>query len=500
MDKAAKSLPQSLLPPLAVASSPYLGLFTKPELQANWYDADVKTFGPINVVEGEKISFSVPKLGGRTFMNLGDTFISLGLQLVDSSGNVPPSLDSDKKAVTVAPCDAFTSAMFSHIKIYLNDVPITTGSGLLPFGERLKIAIRDPFEKQLSYYRVFGHSKDVGSSFWKDQVGGIGWEKRKMMFGSYPSVARRVTLKEFVYSKDIKTFFLELVSDLSSTDMMLPPDVAVRVECFMNPSGFYMQSSQPAFCAGKGYRLKVCNAKLRIPTMRLVEPKWNHLQKEMSLGHKLEYHCKRHDCRTVLLKANNRRFSIDTLRVGQVAPDTMLIMLINAWCIDNYYDTSPYMSCPEVFTKAHVSDRDVGSRGAFLESMQLTINNEVQDESPHDWTHDQLVKHKFAQTQAALGARELPQFSAAINLTTYRNGDFVVAYDLTKARRNALCGSAVRQVPQTGAARLDLTFSSGVEADGKIGLPCDAYLVILSEYHSRITIDGSGDVSYRFID
>ena len=129
MEKGAvKKLPSAVLPPAALATrSPTIELFEKPVQEDLWEDAEIMCFGPTNVVEGEKITFNIPKLTGRTFMDLGRAFFTMNLKLEDKDGKPPPTLDDAGNAVTLAPCDAFCSAMFTHVKISIGEVPLTSG-------------------------------------------------------------------------------------------------------------------------------------------------------------------------------------------------------------------------------------------------------------------------------------------------------------------------------------------------------------------------------------
>ena len=96
MTSVKEQIPAVLMPATAYHSSAS-DFFAKQVVNDAWESSSFKEYGPVNVIEDEKICFSIPKLDSSTFMYLGEAKFSMQLSLEDKDGKPPPTLDSDGK-------------------------------------------------------------------------------------------------------------------------------------------------------------------------------------------------------------------------------------------------------------------------------------------------------------------------------------------------------------------------------------------------------------------
>ena len=517
MTSVKEQIPAVLMPATAYHSSAS-DFFAKQVVNDAWESSSFKEYGPVNVIEDEKICFSIPKLDSSTFMYLGEAKFSMQLSLEDKDGKPPPTLDSDGKAVTLAPAALFPNTMINGVKVWLNETQVATGgSNLYEYWGYTDAVLNRDWEEQESDGNLYGMYLDSTRDFYEDYVldsmlKTTGWEGRKRLFGSYDShsvVTPYPVLEDFAYDGSVRTYYAKLLTDFSSVrSQPVPPQVGVRVEITLNRPGFYLQSSQPEFCEDKKYKLKIKNIKLQVPVRKLKWSEFETFEKRLK-KEPLEYFLQRQECSKILLSKGERNFSISGLKQGQLVPDRMLLMIVNGWAVDKSYGKSPFMSSPEVFLEKHCVDktRKVGERGCALTSLKMMVNNTVVNDHVNATGHEELVKQLFEQTHGCFGAKVLPG-CPNIAVDQFKDGTFICAFDMTKGKRFGVSGHQVRQLPRTGDIRLDLGFDEGRDSEENAegeevkinGLPTDAFLYVLSTYHSRVSIDSERNVSYRYID
>lgn len=533
MKSVKEQIPAALMPATAYRSEAK-DFFAKQSVNDAWESSATKEYGPVNIIEDEKICFAIPKLDSSTFMYLGEAKFAMQLALEDKDGQPPPAKDSEGNPLTLAPAALFPSTMINGVKMWLNETQVATGGGnLYEFWGYTDAVLNRDREEQDSDGNAYGMFLDAERDFYEDYTldGAVkytGWEGRKRQFGHYREVLGHdfPVLEDFEYDGETRTFYAKLLSDFSSNRRQpLPPQVSVRLEVILNRPGFYLQSSQPAFCEKRKFRLKIKSIKLQVPVKKL---KWSEFQEyESRLKREpVEFFLQRQECSKILLSKGERNFSISGIKQGQLVPDRILLMLVNGWALDKNYGKSPFMSSPEVFLEEHAvgKKRRVGRRGCSLTSLKMMVNNTIVNDHVNATDHDELVKQLFEQTHGCFGAKVLPT-CPNISLDHFKNGTFICAFDLTKGKRFGVSGHQVRQLPRVGDIRLDLGFDEGRDYEpdsggdyddedhaddggggddgGKVkinGLPTDAFLLVLSTYHSRVSIDSERNVNYRYID
>lgn len=482
-------VPEATLPAAAVISS--ADNFREPQFtDASWRDHETIPFACTTALDQHRLHFQIPKMDQDAFIDMSKLKLALTFKL-QSSDTATPAKPGDTEVI--APVCNFTSAMVNSVIIYLNDTPISTSNGLYPWWSYLNTLVTMNDVKKASYAEAFSFMEDT-SSQWNQPVAGspYGCEARRALFGHYEhSAAGELTFK---YDDEPVTMFANILSDFSSTALCMVPRVGVRIEVVLNEGSFYIQSGivkqQQPTAKTKKYELKLINAVCHVPVKQMHAHLSLNLEKLMASSGGVIYHTRRMDCRKITLQANQQSFVTDNIKQSNSSPERIFIFIINGWLIDDPYGLSPFWMTQEVFKSDKAANR-AGTRGAMLEDLKLTLNNEALGNCPNPLSANDLRQHQYVHLQEVFGASALPG-CVDISQQEYKEGKFVMAFELTRSGRSALAGPSVRQVCKEGALKLELRFSKP--------LPCSAYLFVLSEYRSAVTVDKNRNVTYSYLE
>ena len=473
-------IPETVLPSSAViynADDFYRSLF----VDKTWEKTGTLDVKPSSIIEGTSIHFCVDKQYADCFMFLNDMRVSFAVKLVDKEGNEPGT------DTVVAPIANFPSALISSVSMYLNETQISSGtSNNYPYWAYTNVLLGESIDKKAHYRSVYGFYED-SDKWWMPDPGKIGWEARRLIFGKYGADGA------FKYTKETKCFMADIMTDFSACDLPMVPKVGMRLDLTLNSPSFYLTTltSKRDASVSKGYQLKIVDATLSIDIRKLTSSLALDLERKMMKGEKLVYRTKRVDIRRLPLHENQTSFTSDALKQSETSPDRMLFFIINSWLVDKPYGISPMYATRDVFKESEASKRFDQRDHAVLDGFRLTINNESLDLCGTAGTIDELGKHHYLALQRVFGANALPS-CVALDIDEYLDGKYFIAYDLTASRKAALSGVNVRQVAREGNLKLEAHFSKQ--------LPCNAYLYVLSEYHSAVAVDKNRNVTYHFLD
>lgn len=353
-----------------------------------------------------------------------------------------------------------------------------------PYWAYTSVLLEEDLQKKSTYRDVHGFYEDTN---WLGPTeNSNGWWKRQCLFGEYGEDG------VFKYTADIKTFEADVLTDFSACERPMLPKVGVRLDVALNDPSFYLTTlvDKREDAVTSQYKLKIVDATLFIDIKQLTTSLALATEKKL-LESKVTYRTKRVDIRRIPLHKNQTSFSTDSLKQSETSPDRMLLFIVNSWLIDKPYGISPMYASRDVFEEDQAKVAFNKRKHAVLDNLRLTINNESLDLCSQASSQDELAKHHYFSLQEAYGATVLRD-SVAVDLKDFLDGKYFIAYDLTKSRRAALSVPNVRQAVRQGHLKLEGHFSQQ--------LPCNAYLYVISEYHSAVSVDKNRNVIYHFLD
>lgn len=452
----------------------------------SYENAKTYSFKPTSVINNQRLNFEVPKQYEDNFIELNTMRLSFKVKLVDKDGKVPPAEDN----TAVAPIVNFPSAMIGSVNLFLNESQISTsGNSLLPYWSYTNILLGESMQKKITYRDVFGFYED---SKWDAPIqGASGWDKRRRLFGRYKDD------NSFEYYDESFTFVAPLLSDFTGCLNRLLPKISVRVEVNLTDPGFYLNTltTESANAKTKGYRLNIEEAALVVDLKEMNPSLGLEVERHLRAGENVVYHTKRVDCKRLTLQAKQTSFSTDSIKQSETTPDRLLLFLVNHWAVDTAYGISPMYATRDIFPESAVAydfrKRTSEKLNSVLEYVNLTLNNESQEICSMASSPDDLAKHHFLALQETYGAGVLPG-CVAVDYEDFQDGKYFMAYDLTKGKQACLSGVNVRQPTKPGNLKLQMQFSKE--------LPSNAYLYVIAEYHSSVTVDKNRNITYKFLD
>ena len=452
----------------------------------SYENAKTYSFKPTSVINNQRLNFEVPKQYEDNFIELNTMRLSLKVKLVGKDGKVPPVGD----VTLVAPIVNFPAAMIGSVNLFLNESQISSsGNSLLPYWSYTNILLGESHQKKTTYRDVFGFYED---SRWNLPVKGTpGWDKRRRLFGRYNDDGK------FEYYDESFTFMAPLLTDFTGCLNRLLPKVSVRVEVNLTDPGFYLTTALGEAHNAKtmGYKLHIEEAALVVDLKEMNPSLGLAVEKRLAAGDNVVYHTKRVDCKRLTLQAKQTSFSTDSIKQSETTPDRLLLFLVNHWAVDTPYGMSPMYATRDVFPESAAiygaRKRIKEKLSSVLEYVNLTLNNESQEICSMASSPDDLAKHHFLALQEAYGAGVLPG-CVAVDYEDFQDGKYMMAYDLTKGKQASLSGVNVRQPAKPGNLKLQMQFSKE--------LPCNAYLYVIAEYHSAVTVDKNRNITYKFLD
>ena len=455
--------------------------FSKEAIDSTWTRSWDMVCPPVAASAHDSLTFNLPKLGQGNYYFLQDARIHVALRLLDKDG-APPAVDG-----SIAPVEDFASAIFSDVKVFFNETQANSNTaGMYPYHSYLNALLSYSAEKKQGSAMVqgfVGQNRADYNAKPKRPGEKSAFLRRRSMFGNYLDGAH------FTYSDATSpptSASAPLLTEFSSTNMPLISNVGVRIELSRASPNFYLMldpelaaDAVPAWEAAleeKKYKLLIDKIQIVVP-VKTMNPSLD-LKVEQRLAQKpLEYRTVRMEMSKKPIAKGLNTFSTTQLKQESVCPDRIYFMVVPDYQLNGAKGKNPFHFCSTIRAEdaAYFDDNR-----ANLEEMRLSINNETLETYETSST-DETVLRKYLELDQAMGHGRTSNSSLTFNPEDYRELFFVMGYDLTAAKNAALLGPDIRGMNKEGAMRLDLRWSRV--------LPCDCWLVMLSEYHSMIKID-----------
>lgn len=462
-------------PPIPAVSSEE-GFFGRERLDTTWSDSWSLTLQPSAVVDDTRMTFQCPKLSGNNFAYLNRMSLKMTFSLTDPDGK-PPT-----ENLSIAPVNFFPNVMFSSVKLFLNETQVTGSvNGLYSYYSYISALISNSTDKKKGYLQAFGYYEDDERS-WKQMVErDSGWSSRRSLFGDYKEVT---TNNHFVFSDKRATLFADLLTEFSASSVPMINQVGIRVELLLNKPEFYLQSTagDAAKCSEKKYKLNIHSAELSIPIKTMTPSLSLALERKLHTSN-LEYNTVRMDLRRILIPKGNSVFSTDNLKQTASSPDRIYLFLMPESRMTSNYGPSCLRMC------AYIGPEEKSQR-CYLQSIRLTMNNQSLESSDTATSSRDLYVRKLKEFYENLGCDDT-DFAPRISLTDYIAGKFIMIYDLTKAKRASVSAPNVRSDVKEGNLKLEMTFTKPLVEN--------AFLCVMSEYHSKVIVDKNRNVTYRYL-
>lgn len=468
------------------------GFFRKIKKDSTWANSWTMNLTPAAAITRERITFHIPKLDGDNFPFLNDMKIKLRVKIVSEGPDKKPPATQD-----IAPINNIANSMFNNVKLYLNETQVSSSTnGLYPYWAYVSALVNNNEDRKLGLMQLFGYYED---HHWDNlQEGSVtsGWFRRRELFGQLKITGD--TYRFDYDSKKIVTLYADVMTEFKGSTVPMLNLVGGRLEVYLNRPGFYMQSGagNTTNCNMNKYYLDIVSAELLVNVKTMNASLSANLEKHLSSTPQV-YQTTRMDMRKIMMPAGQFSFTTDNIKQTLVAPDRVMLFLLPNHYIDAQYGTSALRMNNYIGEQVtwHPGDagrpgenRDDVTKRAYLTHVKMSLNNESLEPSEGGNTADELMRRKcmeFYQNQGMMDAESPVRISPA----SYADGKFVMLYDLTKSKRAALAGP-LRQEAKQGNLKLEMTFSKE--------LPTNAFLMVMSEFHSSVTVDKNRNVVYQY--
>ena len=432
----------------------------------SWTSSFNLNFNPASSINNHLLTFEVPRLASPNCAFLGDAVLQMQLILEDKDGLQP------KPEIRIAPINLFTSGMFRSVRVFLNEVEVSS-SEMGAYFLRCYMSELTGLDSssKVGHAQTYGWYRDFGGEFQNPSATNPGFFSRMLLFGKQEAGGN------ITYKKDPTTCYTRLWTDFSSCSLPIVPDVGIRLELVLQDPAFYLHTSDKN-AAKMGYRLKISAATLILPVKTLATGLALDLEKKLA-EKPITYPLGRVESKMISIPASLQNFSTDKLTQSSLNPDRVAVILIAAQVWNPNYLTNPLEFSSRF--------RSPGMTQADLIRAALTVNGQPVDQEPCNG-NEQLAACAFRMLYKNLGQIDR-KGDCAISLNEFNEGYFFLLYDLTASGRAA--NSGAKQPARVGNLRLDLHFSAP--------LPFSINCFITAEYGSSIMIDKNRSVKYNFI-
>ncbi len=467
------------------------GIFAASQRDSTWASSFTLNLSPSEMVSrstGGRVVFNIEKTPAHTYLFLQDVKLVLNIKMTFQNGKAPPT------TMRVAPICDFANTMFGGLTVYINESSIPScNNGYYHYLNYFNKVLNNNTDRKNTiltpsgYYEDLAGDKGTGWFEYDSTLPGSGWKKRREMFGQWVPAPEAGGEPTFHYLEHEVTVIGEPQHELKSQRVPLPPGVGARLEFIPLSAGHAIQSNQEdaEVCQQKNLDLEVTKATLIVP-YKVMEARLSLEVEKILKKHPLELNMKRVDIRTYAMAAGQQNFYQDlTVSKTGVNPDRILVAICNGHQMSNPYGVSPFFFANYIPGKPDATTGKHDDR-AFLTSTRLKVNATDVDAWESRGSPTEVYLKHYLNLFETLG---LSNSETGLNLPyhEYLNGKFFMMYDLTKSKRAATSGD-VRPQATEGMVRLELYFDRE--------LPASAYIVVASEYHTRLQIDYNRNTFY----
>ncbi len=461
----------SSAPAAGAAIFPADNFFGQKGVDRTWTDSYTLNFNPSTAINDHLITFEVPRLASPNFMNVGEMVVQLSVKLVDKEGKKPE--DNSK----VAPVCLFGSSLFRTMRLFANEVQISSCEGMYPLRCYVDSVLNETLASKHGAAQLFGGYYDTAQSFQKTSKANTGFTSRRLLLASASQPTPGTIV--YKYHDSAVPIYAKLLTDMTATSLPLLHGVSVRVELAVNEPSYYMVCGDNDKDT-KAYKLKVEQATLLVP-VKTMQPSLA-LDLERRLDHApLHYSMRRVEIKRINIAPGLASYTTDSLTQSSLNPQRILLFFIPTKYSQGGYGANPFEFCNEFKkeddTMVKLTKVNLSINGAPLENYEAN-------------THDKLVVSGFHMLYKNLGLLTNKSDSAcALDLVAFNKGYSMFLFDTTKTGRAYNTGA--EQPSKTGSLRLEVGFSDV--------LPGAVELMVFSEYHSSMDITKNRSVSYNYV-
>ena len=325
-------------------------LFFKPvEMEEGWLRTYPRQFLPTGSPDGNRLTFVIQATTPGHYMELGEAYVAMELELVDKDGN-PPS-DSDH----VAPINSFATSLFKDITLTIQSTPCSLGyAGMYPLVNHVNNVLSVGSDRKKGWDQFQGYypdtMKDVPNSAAQAYAAPgelSSFDLRRDQFGTYSSADRST----FKYQKTGRLWFAPLLSDFSNCSKPMIPGVGGTVDLFRSDDAFVVQNGKIALAnkaqneafKNKGFRIKINTAELVIPTKEMLSSLNLHIE-SMLAKQPVMYHTIRQEVKKIALEKGMRAHVITTIKNPQqrVLPIRIFVFVVTEYNTNSLYGRNPF--------------------------------------------------------------------------------------------------------------------------------------------------------------
>ena len=487
MDANNKPMPAGQAP--VPVQQDHDNFFTKEGVDSTWTRRWEVVQPPVATHAHDTLIFNLPKLGPCNYYHLQDARIRMHLRLLDSDGNPPPV------EAVVGPCEDFGSAIFSDVKLFLNESQSNgSSSSLYPYHSYFHSLLSYSREKKEGAAALQGYMDQNEGDYKRNSNVTSSFAKRRELFGTLNDE------KKFQYydaESQPTVITAPVLTEFTSTSLPILPGVALRLEMKRSPWSFYMMiepnmaeaNRTPAIAdfTAKKYRLNIVKANVIVP-VNIMNASLDLKVEQMLSKKPLEYRTVRLEMVKKPIAKGRNSYSDTQLKQEAVCPDRLYLAIIPDYNLAGPNGENPFSFCSTIREQYAVYRSDTRAQ---LEEVRLTINNES-IESYDTSIMDDTLYRKYLELNETMGhGSNGTNGSLSFSVKNYEEIFFVMGYDLTAAKNAALLGPDIRGMNKQGAMKLDLRWD--------LKLPTNCWLIMLSEYHSAVKIDKNRSVMCQYL-
>ena len=469
--------------------------FTQPAIESAYSRSWTMHVSPSGHSNDRRLSFNIPPMSDGNLYLLKDAKLALTVRLVDKDGNKP----ADDAKVSIS--NNLGQTLFKDIHMTMNECPCSLGyAGLYAHFCYMYNFLNASTDRKNGLLQLQGFASDnfadldsASARHWGPVGQQSGFNTRRNMFGNYDK-----TRAKFTFDGEPRLFFSPLMTDFTNCEQPILSGVTIRLEMTRNRDTATVQNgdivlnnttSNTAFKA-KGYKISVDKVELLIP-VRTLNASLN-LKIEQKLKEKpLNYNTIRTEVKKISLEKGHRTFVIDNLKTPQqsILPDRIYLALIADYYFDSDIGRNPFTYSSVLFEDPAKVATGTEPKTTKLIQTRLSVNNESLETFEGTGDAHAHCARKLLDLYSTLGFTET-EAGLPIPIQQYMYKDFIIGYDITASKNAALLGADIRGRALDGAMRLDMTFSDV--------LPTNAWLLVLSEYHSSLSITHNRNVKYSY--
>jgi hypothetical protein len=383
---------------------------------------------------------------------------------------------------TVAPINYFAQTIIKKVEIFFNDVCV--------YNSHNYYAQRALFDAWLNHnnadregtLRCQGFIPDEAAHVEDATLASVGFRSRAHFFGQPTPVEPNAQDNHHVdFSATPRTFYVPLVTDLSTLDMHLISQVNVRVAIEFHDSSYVLWTAGAA--SGMNYELQIVSCNLRVKMLQMSEGYERSVESMLGKG-PLKYRHKRIEPKPFTMPANQSTFSTSSITQTTTNPERIMVIMQPERLLRAAYGENPMNWNSKFRAEGWEPDNDETS---VLQSVQISVNGyPLVRQTPEN--ANSLARLHHQEMTEKTGATH---FGNGFPFYYFERGNYVQIYDITKAGNVGLAGN-VRQPTKQGTLSMDMVFSDEVyEA---------IHILVFQEYNASFTINKNRAVVTQYLD